>query len=81
MDEIITISKKEAIEGHTGGTTGKSLIVYNRLEDNQKRMATLDYFKKKHGFINMKMKKATFMGKHIIPPPQKRRYFGDIMQR
>jgi len=75
MDEIITISKKEAIEGHTGGTTGKSLIVYNRLEDNQKRMATLDYFKKKHGFINMKMKKATFMGKHIIPPPQKKKVF------
>ena len=75
MDEIITISKKEAIEGHTGGTTGKSLIVYNRLEDNQKRMATLDYFKKKHGFINMKMKKATFMGKHIIPPSQKKKVF------
>ena len=75
MDDVVTISKREAIEGHTGGTTGKSLIVYFRNEDFQKRMATLDYFKKKHGFVNIKMKKATFMGKHIVPPSQKKKIF------
>ena len=38
-------------------------------------MATLDYFKFKHGFENMKMKRATFNGKHIVPPNQKEKVF------
>lgn len=75
IDDVITIPKKRAAVGNTGGTTGKSLTVYNRPEDNQKRMAVLDYFKMKHGFKNMEMKKATFMGKHIVPPTQKKKVF------
>lgn len=75
IDDVITIPKEGACAGHTGGTTGKSLTVYNRLEDNQKRMAVLDYFKMKHGFRNIEMKRATFMGKHIVPPTQKKKVF------
>ena len=39
IEDVITIPKKGAVADHTGGTTGKSLIVYNRVEDIQKRMA------------------------------------------
>ncbi|MDN5301104.1 MAG: hypothetical protein PWQ60_618 [Thermoanaerobacteraceae bacterium] len=75
INDIITIHKEQGVESNTGGTTGKSLIVYYTKEDIQKRMATLDYFKLKHGFENMKMKRATFNGKHIVPPDQKQKVF------
>ena len=75
IDDVITIPKAGASVGNTGGTTGKSLTVYNRKEDTQKRMAVLDFFKMKHGFYNMQMKKATFMGKHIVPPNQQKKVF------
>ena len=75
IDDIITIPKSKGIVANTGGTTGKSLIVYFRPEDVQKRMAVLDYFKMKHGFINIEMKRATFMGKHIVPPKQRSKVF------
>ena len=68
IEQIVTISKRSAHVGHTGGTTGMSLTVYNTTENGQQRMATLDHFKAKHGFINMRMKRATFSGKHIVPP-------------
>lgn len=48
--------------GHTGGTTGKSLTVYERKQDIQKRMAILDYFKMRHGFKNIEMKKRLLWG-------------------
>jgi len=75
INDVITIPKEGASVGNTGGTTGKSLTVYNRREDAQKRMAVLDFFKMKHGFHNLEMKKATFMGKHIVPPSQKKKVF------
>jgi len=75
IDDVVTIEKSNAVEGHTGGTTGKSLTVYFTREDMQKRMATLDHFKLRHGFENMKMKRATFMGKHIVPPGQTKKEF------
>ena len=75
IDDVITIPKMGASVSNTGGTTGKSLTVYNRKVDSQKRMAVLDFFKMKHGFYNLKMKRATFMGKHIVPPNQKKKVF------
>lgn len=75
IDDVITIPKGYGVEARTGGTTGKSLTVFYTKEDMQKRMATLDFFKMKHGFKNMEMKKATFMGKHIVPPTQKKKVF------
>lgn len=75
IDEVITVAKKGAIEGHTGGTTGKSLVVVMTVEDMMKRMAMLDHFKSRVGFIHRNMKRATFNGKHIIPPNQKKKVF------
>ncbi|OYN92287.1 phenylacetate--CoA ligase family protein [Parenemella sanctibonifatiensis] len=68
MSELYTVDPKHSTEGHTGGTTGKSLVVRYTLNDGMKRMAMLDHFKAKHGFENRKMRKATFSGKHIVPP-------------
>lgn len=71
IKDVITISHKGAVEGHTGGTTGKSLVILYTQEDMMKRMATLDHFKARVGFEHMKMKRATFNGKHIVAPNQK----------
>lgn len=75
INDIFTTNSSNYIEGHTGGTTGKSLIVRFTLEDINKRMAILDHFKYKHGFRNLIMKKATFNGKHIIPINNKKKIF------
>ncbi len=73
--DVYTIPKKGAVESHTGGTTGKSLIVLGKRDDMMYRMATLDHFKSRVGFENRKMKRATFNGKHIVPPEQKKKVF------
>ncbi|MDD2505491.1 MAG: phenylacetate--CoA ligase family protein [Bacilli bacterium] len=75
IDDVVTISKKGAVEGHTGGTTGKSLVVLYTKEDMMKRMAMLDHFKARVGFKHRQMKRATFNGKHIIPPNQEKKSF------
>jgi phenylacetate-CoA ligase len=67
ISRVVTVSTREAIIGHTGGTTGMSLEVKFTEENNQQRMAVLDHFKAGHGFINLKMRRATFSGKHIVP--------------
>lgn len=85
IDDIITIDKKDGIKSNTGGTTGKSMTIYFIQKDVERRMATLDYFKEKHGFKNIEMKKATFNGKHIIPSSNKKniywRYNSAVKQR
>ncbi len=75
ISNVITISNKGAVEGHTGGTTGKSLVVLYTKEDNMKAHALLDHFKRRVGFQHRKMKRATFNGKHIIPPHQRAKVF------
>ncbi len=75
INEVFAIPSKGAVEGHTGGTTGKSLVVLMTPEDMMKRMAVLDHFKSRVGFEHLKMKRATFNGKHIIPPQQKKKVF------
>ena len=75
INDVITIGRKNAVEGHTGGTTGKSLVVLYTKEDMMKRMAILDFFKEKVGFINNKMRRATFNGKHIVPQIQNKKIF------
>lgn len=75
MDDVNTIPNKGAVEGHTGGTTGKSLVVLFTPEDMMKRMAMLDHFKARVGFKHREMKRATFNGKHILPPNQKKKVF------
>lgn len=75
ITEVNTVERKGAVEGHTGGTTGKSLVVLMTPDDMMKRMAMLDHFKSRVGFEHLKMKRATFNGKHIIPPQQKKKVF------
>lgn len=75
IDRVLALPNKDLVEGHTGGTTGKSLVVRNSREDNMKRMAMLDHFKARVGFEHRKMKRATFNGKHIVPPQQKKKVF------
>lgn len=75
MGNVSTVSQWGAIEGHTGGTTGKSLVVLYTRTDMMKRMAMLDHFKARVGFEHRKMKRATFNGKHIVPPGQKKNIF------
>jgi len=75
MEDVITIAKKGAVKSSTGGTTGKSLIVYGTAEDMMKRMAMLDHFKARVGFEHRKMRRATFNGKHIVSPNQKKMVF------
>lgn len=73
--DIITVSPFNAVEGHTGGTTGKSLMVFFTREDFNKRMAMLDHFKSRVGFEHREMRRATFNGQHIVPPKQKVKVF------
>lgn len=75
MSEVMTIPKQGAVEGHTGGTSGKSLVVRMTVSDMMKRMATLDHFKARAGFLHREMRRATFNGKHIVPPGQGKRIF------
>lgn len=75
IDKVMTISARGAVIQHTGGTTGKSLVVRMTKNDMQQRMAMLDNFKARVGFENLKMKRATFNGKHIVPPNQDRKIF------
>lgn len=70
INNVNTIERKDALISHTGGTTGKSLEVFQTRKDAMERMAQLDHFKSKLGFENLKMRKATFSGNHIIPPNQ-----------
>lgn len=75
IDAVNTIPRKGAVEGHTGGTTGKSLVVLMTPDDMMKRMAMLDHFKSRVGFEHLKMRRATFNGKHIVPPNQKKKVY------
>ena len=75
MADVMTMDKKGTVEEHTGGTTGKSLVIRQRVSDSMQRMATLDHFKHRVGFEHRRMKRATFNGKHIVPPGQKKKVF------
>lgn len=68
-------TKDGVYESHTGGTTGKSLVVKDTPDDAMNRMAMLDNFKSRVGFEQNRMKRATFNGKHIVPPNQKNKVF------
>lgn len=75
IDRIMTVPRRGSIVSSTGGTTGKSLTVRFIREDFMKRMAMLDHFKARLGFEHRKMRRATFMGKNIIPAGQSKPIF------
>jgi phenylacetate-CoA ligase len=63
IDDFYTITPDQAVKAYTGGTTGKSLMVYYTKGDFQKRMAYLDAFKIRCGVDPLKDKKVTFSGR------------------
>lgn len=67
----VTAGIGRTVEAHTGGTTGKSLVVTCSVDDLQRRMAMLDHFKARVGFDNRSMRRASFTGKHMVPPRQR----------
>ena len=75
IKNVFSKVQEPCVESHTGGTTGKSLVVKMTNIDSMHRMAMLDHFKKRHGFEHRKMRRVTFNGKHIIPPSQKSKCF------
>lgn len=75
INEIYTVGAKNSTEGHTGGTTGKSLVVRYTHEDEMRRMAMLDHFKSRFGFENLQMRKATFSGKHLVGKTSRNQVF------
>lgn len=75
IDTVQTYPDEPCLHSNTGGTTGKSLQVAMTYNDMMRRMAMLDHFKAKVGFEHRKMNRASFNGKHIIPPGQKKKVF------
>lgn len=75
IDKIIIKTSEPCCNSNTGGTTGKSLQVAMTYRDMMHRMAMLDHFKAKVGFEHRKMRRATFNGKHIVPPGQTEKVF------
>lgn len=76
IEEFYTVRGAQAIEGHTGGTTGKSLVVHFTRSDFQRRMANLDVFREIHGGRH-RMRRATFSGKDLVPGPDPRTFWRD----
>src|SRR5690606_29148248 len=74
ISDVDTTNKKGA-QGHTGGTTGKSMTVYYTPDNAMHRMALIDHFKTRVGFVNLKMRRASFNGKHMVPPRQRAKVF------
>lgn len=75
ITRMYTVSASDGVESNTSGTTGTSMCFYYTKEDRQRRMAYLDFFKMQHGYIPMKMKRASFNSSKIVPPKQKRKVF------
>lgn len=75
IDKVYTISANRGLKFFTGGTTGAPMMVLKRREDVQRRMAYLDAYKLRFGFVNNKMRSARFFGKTIIPKSPGNRIF------
>ncbi|MDO4587041.1 MAG: hypothetical protein Q4C95_07050 [Planctomycetia bacterium] len=73
--KMYTLPYKKAVKTNTSGTTGKSLLFLHEKSDDHRHLAYLDFFKSEHGFIALKMKKASFNSAKIVPPNQKKTVF------
>src|SRR5699024_1010198 len=73
LESIIT-TNKNLIPLQTGGTTGKSLLVYSNPIDMSKRIAFLDYIKSLHG-VETGMRRASFTGRSVMSDKQKRKIY------
>ncbi len=75
LADIYTLSEEQCYTSQTSGTTGKPMRFRHVLSDYQKRLAYLDVFKRRHGFIHGEMKRASFNSSKIIPKNQKSKIF------
>lgn len=75
VEEMYTLSPQKARYGNTSGSTGKSIRFMYSSEDQQRRLAYLDAFKMYHGFVPMKMKRASFTSAKVIPPNQRKKVY------
>lgn len=71
LDKMYTIPEEKAAVSLTSGTSGTPLKVLFDKRDVQQRFAFLNFFKKQHGAIPLKMKQATFSSFRFIPKNQK----------
>ena len=71
IEELYALPESECGYVNTSGTTGKSMRFRVSNDDLQRRLAYLDFFKMTHGFLPMKMKRASFSSAKIVPPHQK----------
>ena len=75
IERMYTLDKAQGITSNTSGTTGTSMTFVYTKEDQQKRLAYLDYFKLCNGFAAIKMKRASFNSSKIVPPTQTKKIF------
>lgn len=75
LKDMYTLSEKDSIVSNTSGTTGTSMKFLYTKADFQKRLAYLDYFKAKHGFKALSMRRASFTSPKIIPINQKSKIY------
>lgn len=75
INRFYTIPSKQGVVSNTSGTTGTPIKFIYRQDDLQFRMAYLDFYKISHGFIPIKMRRASFNSAKIVPPKQKSKIF------
>ncbi len=75
ISRMYTLPDKDGIVSNTSGTTGKSMRFLHTKADFQRRMAYLDAFKLQHGFVPLKMKRASFSSAKVVPPNAKTTVF------
>ena len=75
IGRMYTLPEQNGILSNTSGTTGKSMRFIYTHRDFQRRMAYLDAFKIQHGYIPMKMKRASFSSAKVVPPGKKTTVF------
>lgn len=75
INKMYTMPFAEGIESNTSGTTGKSMKFLYRKDDLQRRMAYLDAFKMKRGYVPFKMKRASLNSAKVVVPGQKQKIF------
>lgn len=65
INDVYTITSKNAVRGKTGGTTGKSLEVYFTKDNVQEKFSFLDDFRSQYGY-KLGEKTAWFSGKSLL---------------
>lgn len=75
ISRMYTMLIAEGLVSNTSGTTGKSMRFLYRKDDPQRRMAYLDAFKMRRGYVPFKMKRASLNSAKIVVPGQKQKIF------